>query len=587
MTINFKKESLFEHFKISSNLSKVELNRQFQTKPELRKELPHYIQILNNEQKLFIEELFNTYVDEKFLTIEDYISNEENINNSQKIMAVFINAVRRFDEVITKLKISGKTFDKLLNCIYECNDFSIFKHGNCTNADEIYKSVIECCFSEIQSQIQSILNTLDSKNVNSLYRVISSISLKEIKDRLLNTFINNLGTTLETFTIRKEDKKLLSTSVKFLCGLNDGIFKNKGLYQSYKFCCNKMLNEDISSENMAKLLKRLNVSDLKPIIENFINNSLQFILFENINKFNYEDIVKEAKLAELYVDIIEENDLKIENIDIIKIFILFKEKGEESYIRYQNNVKSIVNKNNLSSAIYNVCIFVYQNPLLLKNKILFTNLILRTTDFETRINNLFSYLNTIEKNAERQYGGNEVYKMSALRSAIISKQKEMLNIILDFYAITIISPELVETFDTIYQLIIDDVDTALDRMKKCDKVRNVNLYHKNATKDSRPSTVNYGRPTSSSGCYIASCVYGSYNCPQVWILRRYRDNHLGSSKFGRLFIKIYYAISPTLVKLFGKTKWFKTIWKKYLDRKIEKLKNAGYESTPYSDKKWQ
>ena len=87
-----------------------------------------------------------------------------------------------------------------------------------------------------------------------------------------------------------------------------------------------MLNEDISSENMAKLLKRLNVSDLKPIIENFINNSLQFILFENINKFNYEDIVKEAKLAELYVDIIEENDLKIENIDIIEIFILLKRK---------------------------------------------------------------------------------------------------------------------------------------------------------------------------------------------------------------------------------------------------------------------
>ena len=25
------------------------------------------------------------------------------------------------------------------------------------------------------------------------------------------------------------------------------------------------------------------------------------------------------------------------------------------------------------------------------------------------------------------------------------------------------------------------------------------------------------------GCYIATCVYGSYDCPQVWILRRYRD----------------------------------------------------------------
>lgn len=92
--------------------------------------------------------------------------------------------------------------------------------------------------------------------------------------------------------------------------------------------------------------------------------------------------------------------------------------------------------------------------------------------------------------------------------------------------------------------------------------------------------------SQTGGCYIATCVYGSYDCPQVWTLRRYRDNTLGTTWYGRAFIRIYYAISPTLVKWFGKTKWFKKMWKGKLDKKVKKLNDNGVESTPYDDKKW-
>ncbi len=87
------------------------------------------------------------------------------------------------------------------------------------------------------------------------------------------------------------------------------------------------------------------------------------------------------------------------------------------------------------------------------------------------------------------------------------------------------------------------------------------------------------------GCYIATCVYGSYDCPQVWTLRRYRDEILSSSFPGRVFIKIYYAISPQMVKLFGNTKIFKTFWKKFLDIKVNKLSQMGIENTPYVDRR--
>ncbi len=90
----------------------------------------------------------------------------------------------------------------------------------------------------------------------------------------------------------------------------------------------------------------------------------------------------------------------------------------------------------------------------------------------------------------------------------------------------------------------------------------------------------------SQGCYVATCVYGSYDCPQVWTLRRYRDHTLGASWYGRLFIRAYYAISPTLVKWFGNKKWFKNMWKGKLDGMVAKLQSKGVESTPYEDKNW-
>jgi hypothetical protein len=94
-------------------------------------------------------------------------------------------------------------------------------------------------------------------------------------------------------------------------------------------------------------------------------------------------------------------------------------------------------------------------------------------------------------------------------------------------------------------------------------------------------------PSHHTGCYVATAVYGSYDCPQVWTLRRFRDYTLAETWYGRAFIRAYYAISPTLVKWFGKTKWFKKMWRGKLDRMVKKLQNKGIESTPYQDKDWQ
>lgn len=97
---------------------------------------------------------------------------------------------------------------------------------------------------------------------------------------------------------------------------------------------------------------------------------------------------------------------------------------------------------------------------------------------------------------------------------------------------------------------------------------------------------NQNAKTNKKGCYVATCVYGSYDCPEVWTLRRFRDNTLGSTWYGRAFIRVYYATSPTLVKWFGHTEWFKKICKGMLDKFVTELNESGVENTSYNDKNW-
>ena len=52
---------------------------------------------------------------------------------------------------------------------------------------------------------------------------------------------------------------------------------------------------------------------------------------------------------------------------------------------------------------------------------------------------------------------------------------------------------------------------------------------------------------------------------------------------GKLFIKTYYATSPSLVKHFGDTKIFNKICKPLLNRLVNKLNEKGIESTEYFD----
>ncbi len=96
-----------------------------------------------------------------------------------------------------------------------------------------------------------------------------------------------------------------------------------------------------------------------------------------------------------------------------------------------------------------------------------------------------------------------------------------------------------------------------------------------------PNSGEYGK--GGGGCYVATAVYGSYDCPEVWTLRRFRDNTLAKTFLGRAFIRIYYATSPTIVRLFGNATWFQNFWRPKLDRLVKRLNDSGVENTQYCD----
>lgn len=91
------------------------------------------------------------------------------------------------------------------------------------------------------------------------------------------------------------------------------------------------------------------------------------------------------------------------------------------------------------------------------------------------------------------------------------------------------------------------------------------------------------RTAKSSGCYIATSVYGGYDAPQVRTLRRFRDRFLQQRPLGRLAVLVYYKLSPSLARSLGSRPLLSKLARIPLDRVAKGLNRLGFSDGPYKD----
>ena len=75
-------------------------------------------------------------------------------------------------------------------------------------------------------------------------------------------------------------------------------------------------------------------------------------------------------------------------------------------------------------------------------------------------------------------------------------------------------------------------------------------------------------------------VYKSYEAPEVRILRKFRDDYLLKSIWGRLFVAWYYLWSPAFSKIFAHAEGLHKIIKYFLDKIVCRV-NAKMKSPEF------
>lgn len=66
------------------------------------------------------------------------------------------------------------------------------------------------------------------------------------------------------------------------------------------------------------------------------------------------------------------------------------------------------------------------------------------------------------------------------------------------------------------------------------------------------------------GCFIATAAYGTPLHEDINILREFRDEHLLTNPFGRIFTKTYYTLSPPFANLISKSEILRAAVRKAL-----------------------
>lgn len=265
--------------------------------------------------------------------------------------------------------------------------------------------------------------------------------------------------------------------------------------------------------------------------------------------------------------------------------LLLEPNDFDAYHNTQFYRAFLVNQQNLFSELSSR-LFVFKNAILTLNKLLKENF-----EGQNVAQKAVSVWDPVFKNCEALWNDN-VGRISSCISFTTDQAKQQRN----EQNMKIIMANCVAVVDFMFALVKDihaQYGTSIQSwyVTYAKSAANFASRTKDCPKETLDAINNFVKniepnytPQQKAGCYVATAVYGSYDCPEVWTLRRFRDYTLNESWYGRAFIHTYYAISPTLVKWFSKSSLFRKIWLRPLNALVNHLRNNGVDNTPYIDK---
>lgn len=113
-------------------------------------------------------------------------------------------------------------------------------------------------------------------------------------------------------------------------------------------------------------------------------------------------------------------------------------------------------------------------------------------------------------------------------------------------------------------------DKILELCRRGEKLKAVKL-HKDSTGIGLKESKDYVEKLAAANgivfkgaCFVATACYGNYNAPEVIVLRKFRDDILLKSFFGRMFVKFYYSISPFFATLISNSDTLRNTVRQYL-----------------------
>jgi DNA-directed RNA polymerase subunit M/transcription elongation factor TFIIS len=80
-----------------------------------------------------------------------------------------------------------------------------------------------------------------------------------------------------------------------------------------------------------------------------------------------------------------------------------------------------------------------------------------------------------------------------------------------------------------------------------------------------------GLPIPKKKCFIATAAYGTGYTDEVTLLQLFRDNVLLKHSGGRLFVKIYYKLSPPVADVIAGSGFLKHLTRKYFLAPVVKV----------------